>query len=107
MGVVVVIVFIEIGFPQVSPFYCVRLSKLSEIEGKLVEVNIGRNVADLAAIDSDLISQHARCRDLNGIGPVVIVVAESIGEVQNCILGYKRGILCNVEMSWLHSTLSD
>lgn len=46
-----------------------------------MEVNIGRNVADLAAIDSDLISQHARCRDLNGIGPVVIVVAESVGEV--------------------------
>jgi hypothetical protein len=107
VGVVVVIVFIEIGFPQASPFYCVRLSKLSEIEGKLVKVNIGRNVADLAAIDSDLISQHARCRDLNGIGPIVIVIAESIGEVQNGILGYKRGIFCDIEMSWLHCTLSD
>ena len=72
-----------------------------------MEVNIGWNVADLAAIDSDLISQHARCRDLDGIGPVVIVVAESVGEVQNGILGYKRGILCNIEMSWLHGTLSD
>ncbi len=72
-----------------------------------MEVDIGRNVADLAAIDSDLISQHARCRDFNGIGPVVIVVAESIGKIQNGILGYKRGILCNIEMCWLYGTLSD
>ena len=52
-----------------------------------MKVNIARNVADLAAIDSDLISQHARSWDLDRVGPVVVVVAESVGEVENGILG--------------------
>jgi hypothetical protein len=81
--------------------------KLSEVEGKLVKVNIWWNVADLAAIDSDLISQHAWSWDLNGIWPVVIIVAERIGEVQNGVLWNEGGILCNIEMSWLNSTLGN
>ena len=84
-----------------------RFCQLSEVEGKLVQVNIRGNVTDLAAIDSDLISKHARCRDLDRIRPVIVVVAEGIGKVQNGIFGYERCILCNIEMSWLNCTLSD
>ena len=73
-------------FPQVSPFYCIRLLKLSKVEGKLVEVNIRWNVTDLATINGDLVSQHAGCGNLNRIWPVVIVVAEGICEVQNGVL---------------------
>jgi len=83
------------------------LVKGSQIEGKLVKVNTVRNVADLTTIDSDLISQHTRGGDLDGIGPVVVVVAESVGEVENGILGDVRCVLCYVEMGWLNSTLGD
>jgi len=58
----------------------------SEVEGKLVKVDIRGNVADFTAIDCDLVSQHARCGDLNGIWPVVVVVAESVGEIEDSIL---------------------
>jgi hypothetical protein len=78
----------------------------SEVEGKLVEINIRRNVTDLAAINSNLISKHAGCWDLDGIRPVVVVVAQSVGEVEDGILGDQRGVLCNVEMSGLDCTLS-
>lgn len=72
-----------------------------------MEVNIRGNVSDLATIDCDLISQHAGCRNFNGIWPVVIVVAEGIGEVQNGILGDQGRVLCNIEMGGFNSTLGD
>lgn len=72
-----------------------------------MEVNIRGNVSDLATIDCDLISQHAGCRNLNRIWPVVIVVAEGIGEVQNSILRDQGRVLCNIEMGGFNSTLGD
>lgn len=62
----------------------------SEIERQLVEVNIVRNVADLAAVDGDLIGEHARGGDLNGIRPVVVVVAKRICEIEDGLLGNER-----------------
>ena len=82
-------------------------SASSQIEGQFVEVNIWGNIADLTTVDGDLVGEHAWCWNLNGIRPIVVVVAQSIGEVQNGILGYQRSILSNIEVSWLHSTLSD
>jgi hypothetical protein len=84
-----------------------KSSRSSKIEGKLVEVNIRWNVADLAAIDGDLIGEHARSGDLDGVWPVVVVVAQSIGEVQDCFLGDERCVLCNVEVGWFHGALGD
>ena len=72
-----------------------------------MQVNIRWNVSDLAAIDCNLISQHAGCRNLDRIWPVVIIVAKSVCEVENGILRNQGCVLCNVEMSWLHSTLGD
>lgn len=72
-----------------------------------MKVNIGWNVADLAAIDGDLVGQHAWGRDLDGIWPVVIVVAESIGEVENGIFRDERSVLSDIEVSWLNRTLGD
>ena len=72
-----------------------------------MKVNIGWNVADLAAIDGDLVGQHAWGRDLDGIWPVVIVVAESIGEVEDGIFRDERSVLSDIEVSWLNRTLSD
>lgn len=64
----------------------------SEEEGQLVEVHVGRNVADLAAVDGDLVCQHARGRNLDRVSPVVVVVAEGIGEVQHGVLGDLGGV---------------
>lgn len=72
-----------------------------------MQINIRGNVADLAAIDGDLVGQHAWGRDLNGIWPVIVVVAESIGEVEDSIFRDKRGILSDVEVSRLDCTLGD
>ncbi len=55
-----------------------------------MEVNIVGNVTNLATVDSDLVGKHARSRDLDGIRPVVVVVAQSIGEVENGLLRNER-----------------
>jgi hypothetical protein len=82
-------------------------STSSQVEGKLVEINIRGNVADLAAIDGDLVCEHARSRDLNGVWPIVVVVAQSIGEVEDRVLRDVRGVLSDVEVSGLDCTLGD
>lgn len=58
-------------------------SPSSQEERKLVEVHIRRNVSDFATIDCDFVCQHARGWNLDRISPVVVVVAEGIGEVEN------------------------
>jgi hypothetical protein len=70
-----------------------------------MEVNIRWNVTDLAAVDSDLVCKHARGRNLDRVRPVVVVVAEGIGEVKDSILRDLRRVLCDVEVSGLHGTL--
>lgn len=72
-----------------------------------MEINIRGNVADFAAIDGDLVCEHARSRDLNGVWPIVVVVAQSIGEVEDRVLRDKRGVLSDVEVSGLDCTLGD
>lgn len=72
-----------------------------------MEVNIRGNVADLTAINSDLVCKHARSRDLNGVWPIVVIVAQSIGEVEDRVLRDVRGVLSDVEVSGLDCTLSD
>jgi hypothetical protein len=57
----------------------------SQEERKLMEVHIRRNVSDFATVDCDFICQHARGWDLDRVSPVVVVVAEGIGEVENRI----------------------
>jgi hypothetical protein len=78
---------------------------LSEIERQLVEIDVRRDVTDFAAVDGDLICKHAGGGDLDGIGPVVIVVAQSVGEVEDGFLGDHRSILGYIEVSGLDCTL--
>ena len=55
-----------------------------------MKINIVRDVADLATVNGDLICEHAGCRNLDGIRPVVVVVAKSICEVKDGILRNER-----------------
>lgn len=82
-------------------------TRRSEVERKLMEINIRRNVADLATIDGNLIGQHAGCGDLDGIRPVVIVVAESISKVEDGFLRDLRRVLGHVEVGRLNSALGN
>jgi hypothetical protein len=84
---VVVDFFIEIIFPQASPFYCIlNASSSSKIEGKLVQINIRWNVSDLTAINGNFVSQHAWSWDLDRIWPVIVIEAESISKVEDSVL---------------------
>ena len=71
-----------------------------------MKIHVRWNVTDLTSVDGDLVRKHTRCRNLDGISPVVVVVAESVGEVQDCILGYLGCVGSDIEMSWFYSSLS-
>ena len=58
----------------------------SEEVQQLVEVEVVWDVADLASIDGDLVCEHAGSGDLDGVGPVEVVVAEGVREVQDGFL---------------------
>ena len=64
----------------------IRACASSKVEGQLVQVNIRRDVTNFATVDGDLIGEHARSWDLDGVGPVVVVVAKGIGKVENGFL---------------------
>ena len=78
----------------------------SQVEGELVEIHIAGDRADLRAESGDLISQHAWGWDLDSVIPVVVVVAESIREVQDGHLADGRRVLSNIEMGRLDRALS-
>ena len=82
-----------------------RAYERSQVERKLVEINVAGDRTDLAAEASNLVSQHAGSGDLDGVVPVVIVVTERVGEIQDCHLGYLGGVLGDVEVSGLHGPL--
>ncbi len=82
-----------------------RADARSQVERELVEINIAGDRAHLAAEASDLVGQHAGSGDLDGVVPVVVVVTERIGEIQDCHLGYLGGVLGDVEVSGLHRPL--
>jgi hypothetical protein len=77
----------------------VNTAASSQEERQLVEVHIRRNVSDFATIDCDFVCQHARGWDLDRISPVVVVVAESVREVENRVFWNLGGIGSYVEMS--------
>lgn len=51
-----------------------------------MQVDVRRNVSDLTSVDRDLVRKHARSWDFDGVSPVVVVVAQSISEVQDGFL---------------------
>lgn len=72
-----------------------------------MEIKVRGDVPDLTAVDCNLICEHAWCWDLDGIRPVVVVVAKSVGKVEDCVLGNQGGVLSDIEMGWLNCSLSD
>ena len=51
-----------------------------------MQINVGRDVSDLTSVDGDLVRQHARRRDLDRVGPVVVIVTKGVGEVEDGVL---------------------
>lgn len=72
-----------------------------------MEVDVGRDIADLRAVDRDLVGEHARRRDLDRVRPVVVVVAERVGEVEDRVLGDLGVVLRHVEVGRLDGALSN
>ena len=70
-----------------------------------MKVDVGRNGAYFRSETGDLVSEHARSRGLNRIVPVVVVVAQSVREVQDCHLADVRRVFGDVEVCRLHTTL--
>lgn len=88
-------------------FVTVAFQPRSEEEWKLVQVHVGWDVTNFTSVDGNFICKHAWGGDLDWVSPVIVVVAQGVGEIQDGILGDLRGVRCNVEMSWLDGTLGD
>lgn len=71
-----------------------------------MQINVGGNGSDFGAEACDLVSEHAWGGNLDGVIPVVVVVAKSVCEVENSHLADLGVIFSHVEMSRLHTTLS-
>ena len=67
-----------------------------------MEIHVARDRANFTAEASDLVSQHARSWDLDGVVPIVVIVTKRIGEVQDGHLRDLRRILRYIEVSRLH-----
>jgi hypothetical protein len=72
-----------------------------------LQVQVLRDVTDLSSVHSDLVSKHTRCGDLDSVSPIVIVVTEGIGEVEDSVFGEEGCVFCDVEMSRFSSSLCD
>lgn len=70
-----------------------------------MQVNVGGNSANLGSEACDLVGKHAWRRGLDSVIPVVVVVTQSIGEVQDGHLADVRGVFSDVEVSRLHTAL--
>lgn len=83
------------------------ISQRSQEEGQLQEINILGDGTNFSSVDGDSVSEHAWSWDLDGIVPIGVVVAESVGEVEDGLLGQIGRILSNVEVSGLSGSLGD
>ena len=66
-----------------------------------MEIYVARDRANFTAEASDLVSQHARSWDLDGIVPIVVIVTKRICEVKNRHLGDLGRVLGHIEVSGL------
>lgn len=70
-----------------------------------MEVDVGRNSTYFGSETGDLVGEHARSGGFDRIVPIVVVVAQSVREVQDCHLADVRRVFGDVEVSRLHTTL--
>ena len=71
-----------------------------------MEVYIARDGSYFGAEARNLIREHAGGGDLDGIVPVVVVVTEGVGEVEDGHLWNLWGVLGHIEMCGFNWTLS-
>ena len=71
-----------------------------------MEIHVAGDGANFRAEASDLVSKHARSRDLDGVVPIVVIVTKRVSEVKNRHLRDLGRVLSHVEMSGLDGTLS-
>ena len=64
------------------------IATCSQVEGELVEVHVARDGSYFGAEARNLIGEHAGGWDLDGIVPIVVVVTEGVGEVEDSHLRY-------------------
>ena len=72
-----------------------------------MEVDVAGDSSDLGAEACDLVRKHARRRDLDRVIPVVVVVAEGVGEVEDGHLADLRRVLSHIEVGRLDGALRD
>lgn len=72
-----------------------------------MKVDVRGDCADLRAEPSDFISEHTGCGNLDGVVPIVVVVAQGVGEIEDGHLAYVARILSHVEVSRLYAALGD
>lgn len=71
-----------------------------------MEVYVGRYRANFRSESGNLICKHAWSGSLDCIVPVVVVIAQSVGEIQDCHLADVRRVFGDVEVCRLHTALS-
>ena len=95
-----------IGLPSNRlPFGSAWQLAVSQVEWELVEIYVARDRANFTAEASDLVSQHTWSGDLDGVVPIVVIVAQRISEVQDSHLRDLGRVLRHIEVSRLHWSL--
>ena len=79
----------------------------SQVEGQLVKVHIARDGTNFRSEARNFVCKHAGSGDLDGVVPVVVVVAQGVREVQDGHLRDLGRVLSHVEMRRLDATLRD
>ena len=74
----------------------------SQVEWELVEVDVAWDRPNFTTEAGDLVGQHAGSRNLDGVVPIVVIVAECVGEVQDRHFGDLGRVLCHIEVGRLH-----
>jgi len=72
---------------------------------KSMKINIGRNIPNLTSIDGNFVCKHARSRNFDGVCPIIVIVTQSICEIDDCIFWNLRGVLSNIKMGWFDCSL--
>ena len=78
----------------------------SEIEGQSMHIDSIRDVSYFSPVNGYLISQHTRSRHFDRIWPVVVIITQSIGEIQDRFFWNLWSILHHVKVGWFDLTLS-
>ena len=71
-----------------------------------MQIKVVGDVTDLSPVNCNFVSEHAGGWYLDGVWPVVVVEAESVGEIQNVSFFKAAVVVCHEEVGRLHCSLS-